>query len=290
MVTSEQSWRGNPEPEVGAAKATVPESTDPTPPTPAQAAAEAGVRDLAGLIIELTSRMDAVSDWASKTQSRIKALQEAQQTLESRLVAAESIHEIVQSLNARVNDLDSDQVVVAVDRAIGYQATPQQQAALFAAMAEWQSQATTVGKGQTASIATRSGQQVSYSYADIGAVSEIARSAGKFGLSHFHREIVISGQAFIRTYLVHSGGGWISCDVPLLVKENSLISSQQQWASACTMARRYGLFLVLGIAAAEEDDDGVGAGVAPRARNTTPPAGATQGASRTSTPTRVAPR
>lgn len=234
-------------------------------------------RDPAELIQELSQRMDAMSDWASKTQSRLKAMEGSLQMFDGRLAGTENLQRAVELLLDQVSDLRSERPRPLIDGAIGYQPTPEQQGQLFAALAEWQCSATTVGKGQTARIQTKSGAEVSYSYADIGSVSEIARGAGKHGLSHFHREIVLSGQAFIRTYLTHSGGGWISCDVPLLVKENSLISSMQQWASACTMARRYGLFLVLGIAVGEEDDDGAGAGVVSRARNSAPAAAATQG-------------
>lgn len=278
MVTSEPSRRGNADSGPCAADAAATESTESLPVTEAVGPAQTGERDLAGLIIELTQRMDAMSEWASKTQSRIKAVGESQETLAARLVETDSLKTVVESVIDRVNDLHSDQPRPMIDGAIGYQPSPQQQALLFAALAEWQSSATSVDKGQTARIKTRAGDEVSYRYADIGAVSEIARSAGKHGLCHFHREIVLAGQSFIRTYLTHSGGGWISCDVPLLVKENNLISSLQQWASACTMARRYGLFLVLGIAVGEEDDDGAGAGVvAARGRNSAPAAAATQG-------------
>lgn len=277
MVTSEPSRRGAPDSGAVASEAAAPESTESPPPTGADKPAQTGERNLAGLIIELTQRMDAMSEWASKTQARLKAQAEMQQALEVRLAAAENLQGAVENLMDRVSDLRSDQPQPLIDGAIGYQPTPQQQSQLFAALAEWQCNATTVDKGQTAKIKTRGGDEVSYRYADIGAVSEIARGAGKHGLSHFHREIMVAGQAFIRTYLTHSGGGWISCDVPLLVKENSLISSLQQWASACTMARRYGLFLVLGIAVGEEDDDGANAGVASRGRNSGAPAAAIQG-------------
>ena len=278
MVTSEPGRRGNPDSGTAAAEATTPESTESPPITGIDGQSQTGERDLAGLIIELTQRVDAMSEWASKTASRIKALGESQQSLEGRLGDTEHLQGTLDSLMDRVSDLHAGQGPRPLhDAAIGYQPTPEQQGLLFAALAEWQCSATTVDKGQTAKIKTRSGDEVSYRYADIGAVSEIARGAGKHGLSHFHREIMVGGQAFIRTYLTHAGGGWISCDVPLLVKENSLISSMQQWASACTMARRYGLFLVLGIAVGEEDDDGAGAGVVSRGRNSTSAAAATQG-------------
>lgn len=282
MVPTEQSRRGATDSEIAAAEAVATESPLCNRP---EGPAQTGGRDMAELIIELTQRMDAMSEWASKNQSRLKALGEMQQAFDGRLVAVESLQGAVESLMDRMTDFCSDQPRPLIDGAIGYQPTPAQQGLLFAALAEWQSSATAVDKGQTARIKTRAGDEVSYRYADIGAVSEIARSSGKHGLCHFHREIVLAGQSFIRTYLTHSGGGWISCDVPLLVKENNLISSMQQWASAATMARRYGLFLVLGIAVGEEDDDGAGAGVVSRGRNDSAPAAATQGGANRPAPT-----
>ncbi len=224
----------------------------------------------------LATRMDAMREWAAQTQSQIKGMASGLQVLDERTSQIGTLQECLDAIASQVAEFHHSDPRDVVDGAIGYHPTPEQQAQLFAALAEWQQGAATLEKGQVASIKTRSGDEVSYRYADIAAVSLIARSAGTHGLSHFHREIVIHGQSFIRTYLLHKAGGWVSCDVPLLVKENTLISSLQQWASACTMARRYGLFMVFGIAAAEDDDDGASAGQ--RARNGAAPAGATQGA------------
>lgn len=232
-------------------------------------------------VAALSARVDGMREWASKSQSQIRGLLSGMQALNERTAALESLASTVDLIGVQLGELSSAAVtadqVEPVDRAIGYHASIEQQLLLFAALAEWQITAAPLEKGQVANIATKSGSTVSYRYADIAAVSEVARSAGAFGLAHFHREIVIHGQSFIRTYLVHKGGGWISCDVPLLQRENNLISSLQQWASACTMARRYGLFMVLGIAAGDDDDDGHNAGRRP-AQTSTPAAGTFQAA------------
>jgi len=243
---------------LGAGDAHTSAAANPAEEHPASPATATGERDPAELLIALSQRFDDMGAWAGKVQGQITAM-----------------HAALSAQAERIEALSLEQarpMVPIVDGAIGYQPTPDQQAELFAAVAGWQYSAAAVDKGQVARIKTRAGDEVSYRYADIGAVSEIARTAGEHGLAHFHREIVIDRQSFIRTYLVHAAGGWISCDVPLLVKENNLISSLQQWASACTMARRYGLFLVLGIAVGDEDDDGAGAGPSPRPRGgaTTP--------------------
>lgn len=230
-------------------------------------------------ITELEARIDAMREWASNTQSQVRGLLSGLQVLNERTASLEGLRDAVDMIGAQVGEITSLASGAidpgdTSDRAVGYAPTIEQQAQLFASLAEWQITAKPLEKGQVANIQTKAGGSVSYRYADIASVSEIARTAGGFGLAHFHREIAIQGQPFIRTYLVHKAGGWISCDVPLLMKENTLISSLQQWASACTMARRYGLFMVLGIAAGDEDDDGNSAG----RPNQHPAAGANQSA------------
>lgn len=195
--------------------------------------------------------MDAMKRWASETQSQIRGLISGNQIIDNRLQA---IEEVMHGLATAASESSAE--TDGIDEVIGYRPTPIQQAELFAALAEWQQGAKTLEKQSTASIQTRAGGTVQYRYADIASVSEIARSAGAHGLAHLHREIWAHGKPAIRTYLLHKAGGWVSCDVPLLTRENTMISGLQQWASACTMARRYGLFLVLGIAAGDEDDDG----------------------------------
>lgn len=216
-----------------------------------------------------------MSSWASNTQSQVRGLIAAQQVMENRLALLNELQDQMGLLASHLADQQLASAPQSVDSALGYLPTPEQQANLFAALAEWQTTARPLQKGQEANIATRNGGTVSYRYADIASVSEIARSAGAVGLCHFHREIVIGKQSFIRTYLLHKAGGWISCDVPLLTRENTMISSLQQWASACTMARRYGLFMVLGIAAGDEDDDGISSDM-PRSRPQVAPQNAVQ--------------
>jgi hypothetical protein len=245
------------------------ESLHPTDPIPESADTSgvqaASAKAPADLVASLASRMDGMREWASETQSQVRGLVSGLQVLNNRTAALEELRDAVDLIGQQMGELTSlsstsAQLSQETDGAIGYQPSVEQQALLFSALAEWQITAKQLEKSQTANIQTKSGGSVSYRYADIASVSEIARSAGAVGLAHFHREVAIQGQRFIRTYLVHKGGGWLSCEVPLLTKENTLISSLQQWASACTMARRYGLFMVLGIAAGDEDDDGISAG------------------------------
>jgi hypothetical protein len=201
----------------------------------------------------IEARLDAMSAWASKVESQIRGLHSGSQVLVSQIEhLAGSQAEIEQRLTEKV----SERTTELVDENVGYKPTAEQQAALYGALAAWQASSKSLPKQSKAQIQTRSGGTVEYKYADIASVSEIAKTAGNSGLAHFHRQVTQDGRPYMRTYLVHQGGGWIFADVPLLTRENAMISGLQQWASACTMARRYGLFMVLGIAAGDEDDDG----------------------------------
>ena len=212
----------------------------------------------------LAARVDAMATWAQQTKAEIRGLLSGNQVLQSTVSDLATRIDVLAETVADYGH-DQNQGKPEPDPVIGYRPTPEQQGQLFAALAEWQVGVKPLEKGNVANIQTRGGSTVSYRYADIASVSEIARSAGTAGLAHFHCETARNGQTYIRTYLVHKGGGWISCDVPLLVRENSMVSSLQVWASACTMARRYGLFMVLGIAAGDEDDDGAQSSAKPSA-------------------------
>lgn len=237
---------------------------------PADEAAKAGALTLD----LLASRIDGMGEWAKETQAQIRNLQQLTQSqaqLSAQLTSMQNLHE---ALAAHVAELGSADPSWQVDPAIGYQPTPEQQAQLFCALAEWQTTAKSLEKGRTAELQTRAGATATYRYVDIADVSEVARSAGAAGLAHFHRKLFINGRSFIRTYLVHKAGGWTYSDVPLSIRESTLTSAIQQWGAACTYARRYGLFMVLGIAAGDEDDDGASAGnrSAPRSSSSRPPA------------------
>lgn len=215
----------------------------------------AGNNSDSGPTADVGARVDAMAQWAQQTKAEIRGLTAGAQVMQNTMTALATRIDVLAEAVANAAS-EAVKTTTEPDQVIGYQPSVEQQSQLFAALAEWQVGAKPLEKGNVANIQTRGGSTVSYRYADIASVSEIARSAGSAGLAHFHCEVNRGNQVYIRTYLVHKAGGWISCDVPLLVRENSMVSSLQVWASACTMARRYGLFMVLGIAAGEEDDDG----------------------------------
>ncbi len=196
-------------------------------------------------------KLSQLGEWAHSTQEGFKALQENQDLFAAELAA----HQAAQAA------FQAQQEAAAIDVVMGYRPSPEQLMGLFEALAEWQHGAPEVEKSATANFQTKEGEgrerkEVSYAYATPGEVSALARTAGKFGLGHFHREIVHSNCSAVRTYLTHKGGGFIYSDVPLLTRENRLLSPMQVWSVANTSARRLGLLSVMGIMPSDTDDAG----------------------------------
>jgi len=198
----------------------------------------------------LEKKLARLGEWALSAQEGFRGLQEKQD-----LIAAD--------LASHQAALQTQQQAAAVDVVMGYRPSVEQLILLFEALAQWQCGAPEVEKSARASFKTKEhneggggGKDVSYSYATPGEISSLARTAGEVGLAHFHREVVLSDYSVIRTYLLHKGGGFIYSDVPLLTRENKLLSPMQVWSVANTSARRLGLLSVLGIMPSDTDDDG----------------------------------
>ena len=207
------------------------------------------------------ARLNGMKAWAETVKGQLK-------TLQAQIVSLDGAQTIVAQqisvLDQRTDRTDrSDQELPpaaasphdAPDEVMGYRPSPEQLAQLFTALAEWQAAAPGLSKTGTAKIETTDGKKATYDFATPGDVSALARTAGAQGLSHFHREVVMANSSVIRTYLVHSAGGFIWCNVPLLQKENKLWSPMQRWSAACTAAKRMGILSVMGILPADIDDD-----------------------------------
>ncbi len=202
-----------------------------------------------GRLQALEKRLAKLGEWALSAQEGFRGLQEKQD-----LIAAD--------LASHQAALQTQQQAAAVDVVMGYRPSSEQLILLFEALAQWQFGAPEVEKSARASFKTKDnnegggGKDVKYSYATPGEISSLARTAGEVGLAHFHREVVLADSSVIRTYLLHKGGGFIYSDVPLLTRENKLLSPMQVWSVANTSARRLGLLSVLGIMPSDTDDDG----------------------------------
>jgi hypothetical protein len=260
------------------ARALTPEPPPPGPQTADAAAKEPAASQtkaqyLVTSVLELTeqqaaadARLNGVRAWAETVKGQMSALHAQVASMgDAQSIEAQQIAVLAQQiavLNQRTDPGErelpppSARPHDAPDEVIGYRPSPEQLAQLFTALAEWQAAAPSLGKTGTANIETLDGKKASYDFATPGDVSALARTAGAQGLSHFHREVVLADYSVIRTYLVHSAGGFIWCDVPLLQKENKLWSPMQKWSAACTTAKRMGILSVMGILPADIDDDG----------------------------------
>lgn len=90
-------------------------------------------------------------------------------------------------------------------------------------------------------------------YADLASGLEIVREAlSAVGVALFQPILLVDdGSLVCETRLVHTSGQWVSSHWPI----GPVTPDQQKMGSACTYARRYGLFSLVGIAG-DVDDDG----------------------------------
>jgi hypothetical protein len=224
------------------------------------------------------SRLNAMKAWAETVKGQMSALHAQVASMDdAQTIVAQQISVLGQRTDPGERELPppSARPHDAPDEVMGYRPSPEQLAQLFTALAEWQAAAPGLGKSGTAAFETNAGRDVSYDYATAGDVSALARTAGAQGLSHFHREVAMANYSVIRTYLLHKAGGFVWCDVPLLQKENRLLSPIQVWSAACTAAKRMGILSVMGILPADTDDAGnpTGGGGGGRQGGGRPPGG-----------------
>lgn len=145
----------------------------------------------------------------------------------------------------------------SLEALIGYQPTPQQQMELFSALAAWRAELPMLTKNRTANLETNSGAAVSYSYADLAAVMEQAKTGGAHGL--FVTCMLAGddqGGLALVVLVLHQGGGALSSGpwTPDASGRNRLNSSNQNVSAAMTTAKRILTQNLLGIAADEDSD------------------------------------
>ena len=130
------------------------------------------------------------------------------------------------------------------------------------ALAAFQADLPTVGKGKTAKVDTKGGGSYSYDYADLADVSAAVHpKLAEHGLSFASMPTFDDGGRFVLAYrLLHVSGESLDGAYPL---PNA---TPQQVGSAITYARRYCLCAVTGVAP-DEDDDGQAAEQAARRPN-----------------------
>jgi hypothetical protein len=230
--------------------------------------------------------LSRVRSWAQGAHKQIRALEAFAQVVGGRL---DSIDHQLQGMAAAVADAQAMAQGPAgpdpysIEALIGYKPTPAQQAELWGALAKFQASLQLVQKNRGAAFKTkeregRASQEVSYGYADLGAVMAAAYKAGEHGISIVCVRVPPPhpGDITVVALALHSGGGAISSGLWSAPPADSSMASQHQRVSmALTTARRVLVQLLLGIAPEEEDGGGAegphGAPAAGRRGRAAPP-------------------
>lgn len=125
---------------------------------------------------------------------------------------------------------------------------------LAEALAAFQADLPDVRKTETAKVATKSGRDFEYRYADLADVSKaVLPKLGALGLSWITRPTLTTDGKFVLAYrLLHVSGESIEGEYPMQTGD------AQAMGSAITYARRYALCAVTGVMP-DSDDDGAAA-------------------------------
>ena len=130
---------------------------------------------------------------------------------------------------------------------------------VVAALSKAQGEYLPVVKDRTAKVKgeskTGSKYEYEYKYADLADVLAMALPIlSKHGLSLSQPTFLLDNAMYIRTFLYHSSGQYLSSDYPIA----SISGDHQKMGGALSYGRRYSACTMLGIMA-EEDKDGEGA-------------------------------
>ena len=138
------------------------------------------------------------------------------------------------------------------------------QAALYSSLAKAQGSIPEIHKDREVSVKTKAGYTYKFKYATFGQIiKQIRKPLTENGiwftqtLHHSPKTSSVdtsisaaSGERVLRTTIIHKDGGEIHGDIPVIFSGGS----NQEFGSALTYAKRYGLSSIFGIAADEDDD------------------------------------
>jgi hypothetical protein len=132
-------------------------------------------------------------------------------------------------------------------------------ATLAEALRQLQANLPDIKKDRTARVETKDGKSFSYTFADLGAVTDaVVPALAEVGLAFIAKPTMIDGQFVLAYSLLHISGQREDGTYPL-----PTTGTPQAIGSAITYARRYCLTAVTGVAP-EDDDDGAAASAEPK--------------------------
>jgi hypothetical protein len=108
-----------------------------------------------------------------------------------------------------------------------------------------------ITRDRTVRVSTRNGGTYEFSYAPLESILRaVSPALAANDLTISQGVVSENGQEFVETKLLHASGGFISNRVRVIVREDG----PQAYGSGLTYARRYGIALLLGICADDDDD------------------------------------
>jgi hypothetical protein len=156
---------------------------------------------------------------------------------------------------------------VTVSEETPMNATPEQAAELSIALAKAQAEFTQIKRDRTVTVRTKAGGTYSFSYAPLESILRATMPAlAKHGLAL--TQAVEEGTLVTKLLC---NGTILENRLPILVREEG----PQAYGSALTYARRYGITLLLGICADDDDDANLAEGNEAHESIPSPPAGFT---------------
>ena len=109
-----------------------------------------------------------------------------------------------------------------------------------------------IKRDKTVQVKMQAGGTYAFSYAPLETImSAIRTPLSDEGITLSQSVVDQDGKQYVETLMMHTSGQWRSCLVPILISSGGA----QQFGSAVTYARRYGVTLIT-CTVADEDDDG----------------------------------
>ncbi len=173
------------------------------------------------------------------------------------LATVNDANPLAQLLEAAV---DKNLPVESMEKLVAlYERVADRQAAsdFAAAMAAFQAECPPIPKTSTAKIATTSGANYSYTYAELDEIAKVIGPAlhGR-GLSYSWDSTVTDGQLVCTCTVRHANGHSQPASFACPIDDRAKMSEPQKYAAALTYARRQSLIQALGLTTTDGDSDG----------------------------------
>lgn len=136
---------------------------------------------------------------------------------------------------------------------------------IAAALATAQGEFGAVLRDKTVTVTMKSGGKYTFAYAPLESILHAVKPAlAKNSLALTQAMLVADGKDYVETTLRHASGQTLANRIPLFVRDDG----PQAYGSALTYARRYGVTLLLCIAADDDDDGNAAEGNSAEAKET----------------------